>query len=188
MSFLELLIIAVALSMDAFAVSVCKGLALPQYKFRNSLTAGLYFGTFQALMPLLGYLIGSQFAALILNVGHLVAFAVLIVIGINMIRESRTCDKKNKECSFGFKRMAILSLATSIDAFAIGISFALLQVNIISAVIIIGMTTFIISFAGVKLGNMFGGRYKSKAEFAGGIILIFMGIKILLEHIGIVLF
>ncbi|MFA5676401.1 MAG: manganese efflux pump MntP family protein [Christensenellales bacterium] len=188
MNFWELVIIAIALSMDAFAVAVCKGLALPQYKVHNSIAAGLYFGIFQAFMPLLGYIIGSQFTVLILNVGHLIAFAVLTIIGINMIRESKSCANENKDCSFGFKRMVILSLATSIDAFAIGISFAFLKADISSALITIGITTFIISFAGVKLGNMFKGRYKSKAETAGGIILILMGVKMLLEHFGIVSF
>ena len=188
MGFLELFIIAVALSMDAFAVSICKGLALPKYRLRHSVIAGSYFGAFQALMPLIGFFIGSQFASAVLHAGHLIAFIVLSAIGINMIRESRSCEPSGKNCGFDFKRMTILSLATSIDALAVGVTFALLEADIVPSVITIGFTTFSISFAGVKLGSVFGIRYKAKAELAGGIILILMGIKLLLEHFGIIHF
>ncbi len=187
MHFLELLIIALGLSMDAFAVAVCKGLAQHQHSAKKSLITGLYFGGFQALMPLLGYLLGKQFASAITTVDHWIALALLSIIGINMIRESRSCDVKASN-SFGFKNMVVLSLATSIDALAIGITFAFLKVDIVTAVLTIGIITFAISFAGVKLGSVFGVRFKSKAEIAGGIILILMGVKILLEHLGIIAF
>jgi len=188
MSFWELMVIAVALSMDAFAVAVCKGLSVKEYSIKHSFVAGGYFGTFQALMPLIGYLLGTQFAAHIIQFDHWIAFVLLSIIGINMIRESRCCTVSDASCSFGFKRMTILSLATSIDALAIGVTFAFLKVSIVPAVITIGITTFAISFVGVKIGSVFGVKYKSKAELAGGIILILMGIKILLEHLGIIHF
>lgn len=188
MNFWELLIISVALSMDAFAVAICKGVALQSYKVRCSIAAGLYFGIFQALMPLLGYIIGIQFATQILNIGHLVAFAVLVIIGVNMIRESKTCEQGKYKCSLGFYAMIPLALATSVDALAVGISFAFLKVNIIFACVTIGVTTFVISFAGVKIGNIAKAKHKSKAELAGGIVLILMGIKMLLEHLNIISF
>lgn len=187
MHYFELLIIAIGLSMDAFAVAICKGLAQHQHSIKHSLITGLYFGGFQALMPLLGYLLGTQFADAIGTVDHWIAFALLSIIGINMIRESRSCDVKTSS-SFGFKNMLLLSLATSIDALTIGITFAFLKVDIVPAVLTIGTITFAISFAGVKLGSIFGSRFKSKAEIAGGLILIVMGIKILLEHLEIINF
>lgn len=187
MHYFELLIIAVGLSMDAFAVAVCKGLAQKQHNMKNSLITGAYFGGFQALMPLLGYFLGTQFADAITAVDHWIAFALLSLIGINMIRESRSCDAKANS-SFGFKNMVVLSLATSIDALAIGITFAFLKVDIVSAVLTIGAITFAISFVGVKLGSVFGIRFKSKAEITGGVILILMGLKILLEHLGVISF
>ncbi|MDY4610819.1 MAG: manganese efflux pump MntP family protein [Sphaerochaetaceae bacterium] len=180
----ELIVIAVGLSMDAFAVSVCKGLSVQKVSIRHMLIAGLYFGGFQALMPASGYLLGIQFQTLITNVDHWVAFALLGLIGFNMIRESRS----QEECcndSFSFKTMLPLAVATSIDALAVGISFAFLQVDIIPAVCSIGAITFLFSAAGVKIGNVFGAKYKSKAELLGGIILILMGLKILLEHLGV---
>lgn len=186
MSFLELLIIAVGLSMDAFAVAICKGLAQPGYSVRHSVITGAYFGVFQALMPLLGFLIGTQFAACVVAVDHWIAFALLSIIGINMIRESRSCTPENVNRSFGFKRMIVLSLATSIDALAVGVTFAFLKVAIVPAVITIGATTFIISSAGVKIGSVCGERFKSRAELAGGVILMLMGVKILLEHLGVI--
>jgi putative Mn2+ efflux pump MntP len=187
MHYFELLIIAVGLSMDAFAVAVCKGLAQHQHSVKNSLITGVYFGGFQALMPLIGYFLGKQFASAITSVDHWIALALLSIIGINMIRESRSCDVKTSN-SFGFKNMVVLSLATSVDALAIGITFAFLQVDIVPAVLTIGVITFAISFAGVKLGSVFGSKFKSKAEIAGGVILILMGLKILLEHLGVISF
>ncbi len=181
MDFWELFVIAVGLSADAFAVSVCKGLSTQKLKTNQTLITGLYFGGFQALMPLIGYWLGNSFSSLIVSFDHWIAFILLALIGINMIKESRECAEKI-EGAFNFKAMFPLAVATSIDALAVGITFAFLQVNIISAVSLIGATTFILSCIGVLIGNKFGGKYKSKAELAGGIILIIMGIKILIEH------
>ena len=169
MSLWELFVIAVGLSMDAFAVSICKGLSVQRAGARHCLIAGLYFGGFQALMPLVGYLLGRQFASLITQFDHWIAFVLLAFIGFNMVRES----------------MLPLAVATSIDALAVGITFAFLQVNIVPAVSFIGVITFLLSFVGVKVGNVFGAKYKSRAELCGGIVLIAMGTKFLLEHLGI---
>lgn len=185
MGFTELFIIALGLSMDAFAVSVCKGLSVRKLSIRHALIAGAYFGGFQALMPLLGYFLGVQFESLIQSVDHWVAFALLSVIGINMIRESRG-GAEELDASFAFKVMLPLAIATSIDALAVGITFAFLKVEIEVAVCLIGATTFILSALGVKIGHVFGVKYKAKAELAGGIVLIAMGLKILLEHLGVI--
>ncbi len=181
MSFWELFIIAVGLSADAFAVSVCKGLSVPKLRSENIFVTGLYFGGFQALMPFLGFWLGNSFSSLIVNFDHWIAFILLGVIGFNMIRESRECAEKI-EGAFNFKAMLPLAIATSIDALAVGITFAFLKVKITGAISLIGITTFILSCIGVIIGNKFGGRYKSKAELTGGIVLILMGIKILIEH------
>ena len=181
MSLWELFIIAVGLSMDAFAVSICKGLSVQKVCPRHCLTAGIYFGGFQAIMPLLGYLLGTQCQALITSVDHWIAFILLGLIGVNMIRESRSEEEKLDGC-FSCKAMLPLAVATSIDALAVGVTFAFLKVQIIPAVSFIGITTVVISCAGVLIGNRFGAKYKSKAEIAGGIVLILMGVKILLEH------
>ncbi len=185
MGLLELFILAVGLSMDAFAVSVCKGLAMPKITVKKAAVVGIWFGGFQALMPALGYLLGSQFKNSITAIDHWIAFILLGIIGGNMIREacSGECEKEND--SLDIKTMFLLAVATSIDALAVGITFAFLKVNIAAAVSFIGVTTFVISAAGVKIGNIFGTKYKSKAELAGGIILILLGLKILLEHLGI---
>ena len=185
MGLAELFVIAVGLSMDAFAVSVCKGLSVPKMKLSHALTCGVYFGGFQGLMPLIGYLLGSQFEEAIVSIDHWVAFVLLGLIGLNMIKESREeeCDDC-MDCSFGVRAMIPLAVATSIDALAIGVTFAFLRVDIFWAVTFIGVITFILSSIGVKVGNVFGSKYKSKAEFAGGLILILMGTKILLEHLG----
>lgn len=180
----ELFIIALGLSMDAFAVAVCKGLSVRKASPRHALTAGLYFGGFQALMPLLGYFLGTQFESLIQSVDHWIAFALLGLIGANMIRESRA-ESEELNDSFGPKAMLPLAVATSIDALAVGVTFAFLQVQIAPAVSLIGVTTFALSCLGVKLGNVFGAKYKSRAEFFGGVVLILMGAKILLEHLGV---
>lgn len=185
MSLWELFVLAVGLSMDAFAVSVCKGLSVKKVSMKHSLTAGLYFGGFQALMPLIGYLLGVNFRSMIESVDHWIAFVLLGFIGINMIKEARSTEDECLDCSFGFKAMLPLAVATSIDALAVGVTFAFLQVQIVPAVSFIGVITFILSAIGVKIGNVFGSKYKSRAEMAGGIILIVMGIKILLEHLGI---
>lgn len=182
MSLWELFIIAVGLSMDAFAVSVCKGLSVQKIKPKHYLIVAAYFGGFQALMPLLGYLLGVRFEAMVANVDHWIAFVLLGLIGANMVRESRAGEEKLDD-SFTVSTMLILAVATSIDALAIGVTFAFLGVNIVEAIILIGITTGIISGVGLKIGNVFGSRYKSKAEMAGGIVLILMGIKILVQHL-----
>lgn len=181
MGVIELFMVAVGLSMDAFAISICKGLTLRKMEWDKSLITGIYFGFFQAMMPLIGYVLGIQFSQSITNFDHWIAFILLSYIGINMIKESKEDETQNQ--SFSFKTMLPLAIASSIDALAVGITFAFLNVNIINAVIFIGITTFIFSFFGVKIGNVFGSKYKSKAELCGGIILILMGVKILIEHL-----
>ena len=189
MDLLSLFLIAVGLSMDAFAVSVCKGLATPKYKLKYSMICGAWFGGFQAIMPTIGYLLGSTFEQYITAVDHWIAFVLLCFIGGNMIREALSKDEEKLDASFSFKTMLLLAIATSIDALAVGITFALLpDVNIVAAVLFIGATTFILSVTGVKVGNVFGTKYKSKAELAGGIILVLIGVKILLEHLGVLSF
>ena len=186
MSITELFILAVGLSMDAFAVSICKGLSMPKMNWRHASVIGLYFGGFQAGMPLLGYFLGIGFQERIQAIDHWIAFILLGIIGFNMIKESREDDEEESvDASIAFKVMLVLAVATSIDALAVGVTFAFLNVDIIPAITFIGVTTFLFSVAGVKIGNVFGTRYKSKAEFAGGLILILMGMKILLEHLGI---
>ena len=187
MSLLELLIIAIGLSMDAFAVSIGKGLSVTKIKLNHALKVGLWFGGFQALMPLIGYLLGSTFADIVSAYDHWVAFVLLALIGGNMIKEAFEkddecdCNKKEKNC-FGFVSMLTLAVATSIDALAIGVTFAFFKVAIIPAIITIGITTFLFSVAGLKIGHIFGCKYKSHAELFGGVILILIGLKILLEH------
>ena len=183
MGFFELLLIAVGLSMDAFAVSICKGLSLKNLKKRHAALVGLYFGGFQFLMPVLGWALGYRFEHVIVSVDHWIAFGLLTVIGVSMIREARHADELDDD--LGFKTMLLLALATSIDALAVGVTFAFLQVRILPAASLIGVTTFLLSFVGVYIGHLFGLRYKAKAEIAGGVILIFIGVKILLEHLGI---
>ena len=184
MGLIELFLIAVGLSMDAFAVSVCKGLAMPKCTFKKAAIVGLWFGGFQALMPAIGYILGAQFQEAIASIDHWIAFVLLALIGGNMIHEALDNDEEEADASLNVKTMFLLAVATSIDALAIGITFAFLKVNIIPAVCFIGLVTFIISFAGVKIGNVFGARYKNKAEIVGGVILILLGLKILLEHLG----
>ena len=184
MGLLELFVIAVGLSMDACAVSICKGLSVQKVKPKHMLLAGLYFGGFQALMPAIGYLLGVNFQSMIERVDHWIAFILLVLIGGNMIKESCGCAEE-MDCSFCFKAMLPLAIATSIDALAVGVTFAFLQVSIIPAVLFIGVTTFVFSALGIRLGNIFGAKYKAKAERLGGIVLILMGTKILLEHLGV---
>ena len=188
MTFLELIIIAIGLSMDAFAVSIGKGLSLKKIKLSHALKVGLWFGGFQALMPIFGYLLGSTFAEIVSAYDHWVAFVLLAIIGGNMLKESFEkddddcdCSKKEKN-SFAVATMFTLAVATSIDALAVGVTFAFFKVAIIPAIITIGITTFLFSVAGLKIGNIFGCKYKSHAELFGGIILILIGLKILLEH------
>ena len=209
MDIITLLGIAVALSMDAFSVSICKGLATKTFSLKTALLCGLWFGGFQALMPVIGYILGAQFEHFITNIDHWIAFGLLLIIGVNMIREAfeeettsqrdnktasrvaPSCDSINEpmvkeQCSCGctgFKTMLGLAVATSIDALAVGVTFAFLKVNVWFSVMVIGITTFIFSFAGVKIGNIFGSRYSKAAEITGGVILILLGVKILVEHL-----
>ena len=187
MGLVELLMIAIGLSMDAFAVSVCKGLSLEKIKLKHICIAGLWFGGFQGLMPAIGYFLGNFFADMVSQYAHWVAFILLAIIGGNMIKES--FEKDECECcgdtAMDAKTMFVMAIATSIDAMAVGVSFAFLQVKIIPAVTFIGVITFICSGLGVKIGSIFGSKYKSKAELAGGIVLILMGTKTLLEGLGI---
>lgn len=186
MSLIELFILAVGLSMDAFAVSVCKGLAMPKCDVKKAMTCGIWFGGFQALMPALGYVLGRQFADYITAVDHWIAFVLLAFIGGNMIREALSGEEEEADDSLDVKTMFLLAVATSIDALAVGITFAFLPgTNIIAAVSFIGVITFCLSAMGVKIGNVFGMRYKKKAEIAGGAILLILGVKILLEHLGV---
>ncbi|MDO4453397.1 MAG: manganese efflux pump MntP family protein [Eubacteriales bacterium] len=179
----ELFILAVGLSMDAFAVSICKGLSVKKVTVKEAGTAGVYFGGFQALMPLLGYVLGVSFQEIISSIDHWIAFILLSIIGFQMIRESK--GEENVNSSFGMKEMIPLAVATSIDALAVGVTFAFLQVEIIPAVCMIGCVTLLFSAAGIWIGNVFGTRYKARAEIMGGVILIVIGLKILLEHLNI---
>jgi putative Mn2+ efflux pump MntP len=189
---IELFLIGVGLSMDAFAVSVCKGLAMEKVNKKQAVVIGLYFGGFQALMPLLGWLLGIRFQKYITSVDHWIAFILLALIGGKMVYEA-ICDKEEvevgqKDLPLDHKEMVLLAIATSIDALAVGITFAFLDTPIIEAIAIIGCTTFALSIVGVVVGNFFGTRYQKKAEIAGGVILILIGLKILLEHLGIIAF
>jgi len=183
MSLASLILLAFALSMDAFAVAICKGLAMKKITLKKAVIVGLYFGLFQAGMPLLGYFLGSFFEHLVTSIDHWIAFILLTVIGVNMIREALGGDEEETDESLSFKTMIVLAIATSIDALAVGITLAFLQVNIYYSVIFIGITTFTLSAIGVKIGNVFGARYKSRAELVGGTVLIVIGIKILIEHL-----
>ena len=185
MSLMELFLIAVGMSMDAFAVSVCKGLSVRKATVKHALCVGLYFGGFQALMPLIGYLLGTQFESVITSVDHWIAFGLLAFIGGNMIREALSREEEKLDDSFSFRTMMTLAVATSIDALAMGVTFAFLRVDIVPAVLLIGATTFVLSAVGLKVGNVFGAKYKARAELFGGVVLVLMGLKILLEHLGV---
>lgn len=190
MGIVELLLLAVGLSMDAFAVSVCKGLGMKKVTLKAQCTCGVWFGGFQALMPLVGFLLGTLFAAAIQAVDHWIAFALLTLIGVNMLREAlekHDCDCcKESSADLSVKTMFVMAIATSIDALAVGISLAMAgNVNIVLAVVLIGVTTFLLSALGVKIGNIFGTRFEKKAQCAGGVILVLLGVKILLEHLGV---
>ncbi len=187
MSIVELFILAIGLSMDAFAVSVCKGLSVSKIKPSHMLKTGLWFGGFQALMPLTGYLLGTSFEKYVTKIDHWIAFVLLGAIGVNMLREAFSNEENEADCDFGFKTMFLMAIATSIDALAAGISLAMdLKGNNLYAyiaVIFIGAITFTLSAIGVKIGNLYGAKYKSSAELVGGVILILLGLKILIEHI-----
>ncbi|MDE7325236.1 MAG: manganese efflux pump MntP family protein [Lachnospiraceae bacterium] len=182
---ITLFVLAVGLSMDAFAVAVCKGLAMKKMSWKNAVTVGLWFGGFQALMPAAGYFLGVSFADKIKAVDHWIAFVLLVLIGGNMIREAFGKEQEEASADLDVKTMFIMAVATSIDALAVGVTFAFLDQNMPLAVSLIGVTTFVLSLFGVKAGNMFGVKYKSKAEFVGGVILVLLGVKILLEHLGV---
>ncbi|MBQ5807180.1 MAG: manganese efflux pump [Tidjanibacter sp.] len=188
MDFVTLFLIAVGLSMDAFSVAICKGLSMPRATAAKCSVVGLWFGGFQALMPIVGYFLGVGFRHTIESFDHWIAFGLLAIIGINMIRESMEKEEENNSCGccstneLSARKMFPMAVATSIDALAVGVSFAFLAVDIWTSALAIGVTTFVLSFVGVKVGNIFGAKYKSKAELAGGIILILIGLKILLEH------
>ena len=182
MELIELFLVALSLSMDAFAVSLCKGLSVGRPTPGQCLTCGAWFGGFQALMPLIGFLLGVRFQGVISSVDHWVAFVLLGLIGANMVREALGGDEEHVDSSFGPRAMLPLAVATSIDALAVGVTFAFLRVEIALAVALIGVTTLVLSTIGVKVGSVFGDRFQSKAELAGGVILILMGTKILLEH------
>lgn len=184
MGILELVLIAVGLAMDAFAVAVCKGLSMKKMEWKKAAVIGAYFGGFQGLMPLIGYVLGIGFEDKIKSIDHWIAFGLLLFIGSNMIKEAFE-KKEESNDKIDFKTMIVLAIATSIDALAIGVTFAFLSVNILVAISLIGIITLILSIIGVKIGNAFGDKYERKAEFAGGLILILLGIKILLEHLGI---
>ena len=187
MELLTLTVIAIGLAMDAFAVSIGKGLSVQRIEPRHTMSVGLWFGGFQALMPLVGYMLGVSFSSLVQNVDHWIAFVLLGLIGVNMIREAISdddCECGEVDADFSVRKMLLLAIATSIDALAVGVSFAFLGVNIWQAVMMIGVITMIISMIGLRIGNIFGCRYKSKAEIFGGCILLLMGCKILIEHLS----
>lgn len=188
MNVYEIIFIAVGLAMDAFAVSICKGLSMKKIKWKSAVIIALYFGIFQALMPVIGYFLGSTFSVLVQKVDHWIAFGLLSIIGLNMIKESRDDEIEKRNDRIDVKTMLILAVATSIDALAIGVTFSFFEVNVLLAVIVIGIITFALSIIGVVIGNKFGDKLQNKAELIGGIILIGMGLKILLEHIGVINF
>jgi len=188
MGIIELFLLAVGLSMDAFAVSICKGLSVERASAKHMVIAGLWFGGFQALMPIVGYTLGSAFTEYVVSLDHWIAFILLCLIGFNMLKEawdsdndSQCCDKTESN-AFGIKPMLLMAVATSIDALAVGITFAFLRVDVITAALCIGITTFFLSCTGIRIGSIFGGKFKSKAEITGGLILILLGTKILVEH------
>lgn len=185
MGIIEILLIGIGLAMDAFAVSVCKGLSMKKMDWKKAIIIAVYFGVFQAIMPTIGYLLGSAFESFITNIDHWIAFILLALIGVNMIKDSFDNEEEKINDKIDFKSMLILAIATSIDALAVGITFAFFDVNLLLAVSIIGIITFALSILGVKIGNRFGDKFQNKAEFTGGIILILIGLKILLEHLEI---
>ena len=176
--------IAIGLAMDAFAVSVGKGVTLRRVEFRYALTAGVWFGGFQALMPIVGYLVGARFSAVVASVDHWIAFGLLVIIGLNMIREAVWGDQESHTSDFGVKTMLLMAIATSIDALAVGITIAFLNVSIWLAASVIGLVTLLLSGVGIYLGSLFGSRLGSKAGILGGVILVAIGIKIVVEHLG----
>ena len=186
MNLYEIILISIGLAMDAFAVSICKGLSMKKINRKSTIIIAIYFGLFQAIMPVFGYLLGSSFSVIVQKLDHWIAFILLAIIGGNMIKESKDDETEKRNDKVDFKTMILLAIATSIDALAVGITFAFFKVNIVVSITIIGIITFILSFIGVIIGNKFGDKFQNKAEFIGGMILIIIGLKILLEHLGII--
>ena len=187
MKLYEIIFISIGLAMDAFAVSICKGLSMKKINWKSTLIIAIYFGLFQAIMPVFGYLLGSSFSVIVQKLDHWIAFILLTIIGGNMIKESKDDEAEKRNDKVDFKTMILLAIATSIDALAVGVTFAFFFFFIFLSIIIIGIITLVLSFLGVIIGNRFGDKYQNSAEFAGGIILIFIGLKILLEHLGILI-
>lgn len=185
MELFEIVVIGIGLAMDAFAVSICKGLSMKKIDWKKAIIVAVYFGIFQALMPVLGYFLGSTFSSFVQKVDHWIVFILLAIIGGNMIKESADDEEEKRNDKVDVKTMLLLAIATSIDALAVGVTFAFFEVDLILAILIIGIITFMLSFLGVIIGNKFGDKFQNKAEFIGGIILIIIGLKILLEHLGI---
>lgn len=186
MDLLSVLLIAVGLAMDAFAVAICKGLAMKRPGVRQILVVGIWFGFFQAIMPVIGYYLGSSFYSYIEDYDHWIAFVLLALIGVNMIREALSDEEEGVDASIRFRTMLVLAIATSIDALAVGISLAMTGDDIMVSAMIIGVVTFLISAFGVKIGSLFGDRFGKKAELVGGVILILIGLRVLLDHLGII--
>lgn len=187
MGIFEIIIIGFSLAMDAFAVSICKGLSMKKMNWKNALIISIYFSVFQTLMPIGGYFLGTAFSDSVKNIDHWLAFVLLSVIGISMIKESLEEESEKRNDKVDIKTMILLAIATSIDALTVGVTFAFFKIDLLLAVSIIGIITFILSIIGVKIGNRFGDKFQNKAEFAGGIMLILIGLKILLEHLGILI-
>ena len=185
MELFEIIAIGVGLAMDAFAVSICKGLSMKKIDWKKAIIIALYFGIFQALMPILGYFLGSTFSSFVQSVDHWIAFILLAIIGGNMIKDSTDDEVEKRNDKVDVKTMLLLAIATSIDALAVGVTFAFFEVNLLLSISIIGIITFVLSFLGVIIGNKFGDKFQNRAELAGGIVLIIIGLKILLEHLGI---
>ncbi len=188
MTFFEIIVISIGLAMDAFAVSICKGLYMKKINLKNIIIIALYFGIFQAIMPVIGYFFGAAFTDFVKNIDHWIAFILLTIIGKNMIKDSTDDELEKRNDKIDFKTMILLSIATSIDALAVGITFAFFKTNLTQSVLFIGLITFILSAIGVLIGNKFGDKFQNKAELIGGIILIIIGSKILLEHLGFITF
>ncbi len=187
MGIFEIIVISIGLAMDAFSVSVCKGLSMIKLNWKNAIKISLYFGVFQGIMPIIGYLFGTRFSGFVEDIDHWMIFILLSIIGIYMIKESFSTEEENINESIDARTMHILAVATSIDALAVGITFAFFDINILLSIIIIGVITFCLSLTGVKIGNKFGDKFQNKSKLTGGIVLIIIGLKILLEHLGIIL-
>ena len=188
MGLIEIIFIGIGLAMDAFAVSVCKGLSMKKINWKNAIIIAIYFGIFQALMPVVGYFLGTAFSSIVESVDHWIAFILLAAIGGNMIKESTDDEVEKRNDNVDFRTMIVLAIATSIDALAVGVTFAFFKVNLILAIVLIGIITFALSILGVIIGNKFGDKLQNKAELTGGVILILIGLKILLEHLGVLVF